>query len=143
MSEKIFSVSATTSQGIQSAMAYKSLQHPYPLISGAIPPEFEGPGGAYSPEDLYAMALAGCFSATFKYVAEKSRLQFEKLDVHCTLVVDKADRPAPWMAKALFKITLQTPTPERGQSILQKVEKNCMILNSVATEKEFSYQVFS
>jgi len=47
-------------------------------LSCAIPQEFEGPGGALSPEDLYAQALTNCFVATFQVMAEKSRLVVER-----------------------------------------------------------------
>ena len=43
-----------------------------PHLTGAlvttIPSEFEGPGGGYSPEDFYALALLNCFGATFKVI---------------------------------------------------------------------------
>ena len=42
-----------------------------PPIPSAIPPEFMGPGGGYSPEDLFALALLNCLIATFKVYAEK------------------------------------------------------------------------
>ena len=54
----------------------------------AVPPEFEGPGGGFSPEDFFALALANCFVATFKVIAEKSKLIFQKLDCKGTLTVE-------------------------------------------------------
>ena len=43
-------------------------------LTAAIPPEFQGPGGGYSPEDFYALALLNCFMATFRVIASKSQL---------------------------------------------------------------------
>ena len=50
-----------------------------PPISCAIPQEFRGPGGGYSPEDLLGLAALSCLIATFKVFAQMSSLQFENI----------------------------------------------------------------
>ena len=37
----------------------------------AVPPEFQGPGGATNPEELLTSSIAGCYSITFGIVAAK------------------------------------------------------------------------
>ena len=40
----------------------------------AVPPEFQGPGGATNPEELLTSAIAGCYTITFGIVAANRRL---------------------------------------------------------------------
>jgi uncharacterized OsmC-like protein len=108
----------------------------------AIPPEFEGPGGGYSPEDFYALALLNCFVATFKVIAEKSRLQFETLQGEGILQVDRNESGVPWMKSFKMKYVLSgVADAERAKRLLEKTSQSCMILNSVKTEKTFEFEV--
>lgn len=116
---------------------------PSPLVC-AIPPEFDGPGGGYSPEDFYALALANCYTATFQVFAEKSNLRFEQLEVGVELIVDRDEKGRPWMAKALFQVRLQCQDlPEKAQRLLVKTSESCLVLNSVRTEKVFEFNLQS
>jgi uncharacterized OsmC-like protein len=108
----------------------------------AIPPEFEGPGGGYSPEDIYAFALMNCFIATFKVIAEKSKLVYEGLEASGTLTVDRGDTGAPWMKDFALRVELTgAADPERARRLLEKTSQSCMILNSVKTGKSFEFLV--
>jgi uncharacterized OsmC-like protein len=134
-----------------SSSANSGIQHPWtstftpsgeePVISlVAIPREFEGPGGGYSPEDFYALALVNCFVATFKVFAEKSNLIFSDLECEAALVVDRDEKGIPWMSSFHLKGILSgTVDPERTRRILDKTSQACMILNSVKTVKTFEW----
>jgi len=112
------------------------------IITMAIPPEFAGPGQGNSPEDLYAMALQNCFIATFKVFAEKSKLNYESIQVESELIVDRDDKGRPWMSKVKLNITLESPQNiDNAKRILEKTSQNCMILNSVKTDKEFHFVI--
>ncbi len=112
------------------------------MIDMAIPPEFEGPGGGFSPEDLYGMALSNCFAATFKVYAEKSHLDFERLVIKARLTVDRDEGGRPWMAKIDMKIALKgVSNREKAQSLLRRTSESCMILNSVKTQKNFEFEI--
>ena len=108
----------------------------------AIPPEFQGPGGGASPEDLYAMALANCFVATFKVFAEKSAVNFSSMEVEGDLTVDRDEKGVPWMAKFhLVAKVSGSSDAARVKTLLEKTSRSCLILNSVKTEKTFDSQV--
>lgn len=137
----LFNVSAEAKSGIQTVWDSQSSQYPEKAVI-AIPPEFSGPGGGYSPEDLYAMALTNCFVATFKVFAEKSRLQYNEIKIQTTLSVDRNEKGQPWMAKAALNIQLTgVIQKENAQRILEKTSQGCMILNSVQTEKVFEFYI--
>ncbi len=136
-----FNVSAEGTSGIQSAWTThaEKYQHDIPM---AIPPEFDGPGTGLSPEDLYALALQNCFIATFKVFAEKSRLVFNAINVNSVLEVDRDDKGRPWMARIHIKIKLTgVVQADNAKRILERTSQNCMILNSVNSEKSFDFVV--
>lgn len=121
-----------------------SSEGPGQSLMVAIPPEFAGPGGGWSPEDLYLQALQSCFLATFKVYAEKSKLAYKKAEVTSSLELDRDESGAPWMARAKFNVTLSgVLQKDNAHRILEKVSKACMILNSVKTEKIFNFHIQS
>lgn len=108
----------------------------------AIPPEFEGPGGGFSPEDLYAMALSNCFVATFKVIAERSRVTFGEIRTRSRLIVDRDEAGRPWMSKLELQIEVtEAKDVDRMRRLLEKTSGQCMILNSVKTEIVFDFLV--
>jgi organic hydroperoxide reductase OsmC/OhrA len=50
-------------------------------IEVAVPPEFRGPGGHWSPEHLLVASAASCFAVTFAAVAERRNLPLHSLTV--------------------------------------------------------------
>lgn len=108
----------------------------------AVPPEFEGPGGALSPEDLFTQALASCFVATFKVYAEKSKINFESLHVEAHLIADLNDLKKPVMKNCLLQVSIRgCESPERIKTLAEKAFKSGFILNSVKTEMALELQV--
>lgn len=127
-----FFTDAKAQSGIQSlwTTASQDLEN-----SCAIPPEFEGPGGALSPEDLFAQALTNCFIATLKVYAEKSKIHFSQVKVKTELIVDLNETKKPVMQKCILHVSiLGSENPERTKTIAQKAFSSGFIINSVKTE---------
>jgi organic hydroperoxide reductase OsmC/OhrA len=111
-------------------------------IEMAIPPEFDGPGGTFSPEDLYLLSLVNCFLATYKYVAEKSKIEFMEIQGKGILHVEKGNENSLWMSRAELSFTVIGPKQrDRVLNLLEKTKRNCMIINSVKTNVTFSFTV--
>ncbi len=137
-----YEVESVSPPGIQTLWSTHAEKAPIGELACAIPPEFQGPGGGLSPEDLYAMALANCFVATFKVFSEKSGVSYEKLEVRGSLTVDRDEKGVPWMAKFHLHATLTGASdPSRARTLLDKTSRSCLILNSVRTEKTFQFDV--
>jgi organic hydroperoxide reductase OsmC/OhrA len=108
----------------------------------SIPPEFLGPGGALSPEDLFNHALTNCFVATFKVYAENSRLSFADLKVESKLVVDLDENKKPVMKEFFLTAKIITPSnPQKALTIAKKASEGGFILNSVKTICHFNFEV--
>ena len=136
----IFKVNSSTENGMNSLWTTQA--NTSSPLTCAIPPEFNGPGGGYSPEDFYALALANCFIATFKVFAQNSKLEFKKLNVNAELAVDRNDKGLPWMARMSFQVQIEgTDNRELALRVLDKTSKGCLVLNSVNTEKHFEFHI--
>lgn len=119
---------STTAQGIKNTLS--------------IPREFEGPGGALSPEDLFSQALTNCFVATFKVYAQMSRLEFDSVSASSLLVVDLNEAKKPVMKSIKVSVTITRPSnPEKALSLAEKTARSGFILNSVKTECSFEFLI--
>ena len=138
-----YRVRSQASSGIQTAWSSSTRGGGWDAgVTCAIPPEFQGPGGGASPEDLYALALANCFVATFKVFAEKSSAGFESLEAEGCLVVDRDEKGVPWMSRFHLRVVVDgAGDAARIRTLLEKTSRSCMILNSVRTEKTFEFEV--
>lgn len=108
----------------------------------SIPPEFNGPGGGASPEDLFNLALSNCFLATFKVYAEMSKLTFESVSLNSDLVIDMDDNNKPVMKTLDVQVKITgASNPEKALFLAKKAASSGFILNSVKTECRFHYEV--
>jgi organic hydroperoxide reductase OsmC/OhrA len=126
-----FETQASAAHGTGSPWSAKSTEYE---IAISIPPEFSGPGGAMSPEDLFAHALTNCFLATFKVLAENSKVTFENISVKSRLIVDRDDQKRPCMQACHLSIQLTAPSDEnKAKRLMEKALQSGFILNSVKT----------
>jgi organic hydroperoxide reductase OsmC/OhrA len=114
-----------------------------PDLETAAPPEFDGPGGYWSPESLLCAAVADCFILSFRAFARGSR--FEWLGLACR-VVGTLDRVAG-VAKFTHFATHATLTipdgadAEKARLLLTKAEHGCLISNSLSATRELVPEV--
>jgi organic hydroperoxide reductase OsmC/OhrA len=114
-----------------------------PAIASASPPEFDGPGGLWSPESLLVAAVADCFILTFRAIARASK--YEWLRLSCTTVgtLERGEGGA-WFSG--FKTTARLEVPagadaERARVLLEKAERGCLIANSLRSARELTSEV--
>lgn len=132
-----FEVEANALSGISSQWTAQT--DSLPPIPSAIPPEFMGPGGGYSPEDLFAIAVVNCVIATFKVYAEKGKLSFQNVQGKGRLTVDKLPLNGSFgMTK--IDITLDIKGASDGELAKKTMEqsiKDCAVSNSIKSGKTF------
>lgn len=136
-----FEVQATAAQGAGSQ--WTAFADKLPPITCAIPPEFMGPGGGYSPEDLFGMSLLSCLIATFKVYCEKSKVTFQEMKGRVVIAVDKVPGQggmAMTQADIFFDIT-GTSDVERARKLLDASIKDCAVSNSIKTGKTFHINI--
>jgi organic hydroperoxide reductase OsmC/OhrA len=126
-----FETEVNAPQGTRAPWQAKSAQYD---LRVSIPPEFAGPGGAFSPEDLYAQALTNCFLATFKVLAENSKVTFENISVKGRLLVDRDEQKKPCMHSCHFIVQIVSSSDEgKARRLVDKAMQSGFILNSVKT----------
>ena len=116
--------------------------HRVATIRCAVPPEFNGPGGGYSPEDLFALSIVNCFIATFKVIADISNLEYQRITCDATLTVDRNSQGSPWMAECDLSFNLEgASNKEKAERLLNKAADQCLVWNSVLTKKNVRFNV--
>lgn len=122
------------------AKANHNFDQPWQITSGemaakcAIPPEFGGKGGGFSPEDLFLQAAINCFVGTFKVVAQLSKLIYSEVHVMGQLCVDKNDLGQAVMKTIHLEISVTgVQRPDRLENIVAKTIRDGFILNSMKT----------
>jgi len=120
-----------------------SLTSPDGDLICAIPPEFEGPGGGFSPEDFYALAVANCFVATFQVIAEKSKVEFHAVNVEGLLTVDRDSEGKPWMKHIRLQVSVEAGQTDhsRIQRVLEKTTQSCLVIHSIKTTVQFEFVI--
>jgi len=133
-----FEVSANSISGVSTLFEGNALN--FPTIHCAIPTEFNGPGGGYSPEELFSLAVLSCVIATFKVFAERSKLHFETIKATAKLTIDRNPQGIPELKKLDMKFTLSGVQDQaKAKVLLAESEKYCLVSNAVKSEKTYEY----
>ena len=114
-----------------------------PPIDCAIPAEFAGPGGGYSPEDLFSLSLISCLIATFKVYCEKSNVTFEQVQSRAILIIDRhpGENFIGITQIEVFIDVTGASDAEKVKGLLEKSIKDCMISNAIKSGKTFHLNV--
>ena len=104
-----------------------------PEIATAPPPEFDGPGGVWSPESLLVAAIADCFILTFRGLSSAAKFPWDHLECEVEGVLDRVAGVAQFVSYA----TRATLAVARGtdhvkaRELLERAEKVCLVANSL------------
>jgi organic hydroperoxide reductase OsmC/OhrA len=106
-----------------------------PAIRTAAPPQFDGPGDAWSPEQLFLAAVGTCYLFTLRAVARAFRLEFISLDLDMVGTVDRDDRVTRFTEITLRpRPTVDGPADhEKALHVLEKTQRACLVSASIST----------
>ena len=136
-----FEVNAETKKGILTSWQCTAGSHT--PISCSVPPEFQGSGEGYSPEDFFGFAILNCIIATFKVYCEKGNLHFDILSGKAKVVMGK-DPSEKCLCITDVDITIDikgASDVERVKKTLDQAIKDCAISNSIKSGKTFHLTV--
>jgi peroxiredoxin-like protein len=104
-----------------------------PDLETAPPLEFDGPGDAWSPEQLLLAAVDACFVLTFRAIAAASRIEVTSLAVDAEGIVDRDDGRMRFTEIVLRpRVTLPAgEDPVRVRRALEKAERGCLVSASL------------
>ncbi len=112
-------------------------------IHFAAPPQFGGLEGRWSPEDLLLSAIAGCFTTTFRALADYLRFDYTDLEVEVEGVVRKAKSGYEFSEIVIRpKLTILNPGDVSvAARLLQKTKSVCLVSRTIAVPQTFEPQV--
>jgi uncharacterized OsmC-like protein len=136
-----FFVEAEAKSGISDL--WSSSAKDYPKIKMAVPCEFKGPGKAYSPEDLYALAVLNCLIAGYKCICERNEIKFDKIKGLIDLTMDKSPENSHTILSHLdITITvIGASNKEKARELFDKSVKTCPVSNSIKSGKTIHFNV--
>ncbi len=103
------------------------------VLPTAAPPEFDGPGDRWSPETLLVGAIADCFAITFRGVARRSKLPWTAFGCRVVGTLDRVDGAMRFTCVDIHADVTVAPgaSPRLAHRVLENVERNCLITNSL------------
>ena len=114
-----------------------------PTLETAPPPQFDGPGGVWSPETLLCASVADCFILTFRAVSRAGRLEWQRLECRVEGVLDRVER-TPQFTRFTTFATLTVPPgthTAKARELLERAERTCLIANSLRGSRALDAQV--
>ncbi len=114
-----------------------------PEFSSMPPPEFDGPGGYWSPETLLVAAVADCFLLSFRSIARASRFEWQELSADVQGLLERSDGVARF-TRFETRARLVVPAgsdPTRAKMLMEKAEKICLISNSLSAARQLECEV--
>jgi peroxiredoxin-like protein len=124
-----------SAQWHQQVRGFVELEHGAPrTIDFSAPPEFGGDPGFWTPEHFLLAAVATCFVATFRAVANASKLDFQGIEVAADGVIEKQSGGFRFTKVSLKPVAIifAEQERERAQRLLEKAEKLCLVTRSLS-----------
>ena len=100
------------------------------------PPEFKGPGGYWSPEELFLASINSCIMTTFLYFAEKFSFSFLSYESEIEGEVTFEEGKLIFSSvkvNPLIKVESESDK-EKAKQAIEKSEKYCLISSSVKSK---------
>jgi organic hydroperoxide reductase OsmC/OhrA len=114
-----------------------------PDIETAPPPEFDGPGGMWSPETLLCAAVADCFILTFRSVSRAAHFPWLNLECRVEGTLERVESQAHFTRFATFaKLTVPVGSDvAKARALLERSEHACLVANSLRGTRTLEMEV--
>jgi organic hydroperoxide reductase OsmC/OhrA len=114
-----------------------------PKLETAAPPEFDGPGGMWSPETLLCASIADCFILTFRAVARAARFEWLHLECRVEGVLERVERVSQFTRYAtVARLTVPASADfTKARVLLEQAEHGCLVSNSLRGSRTLDSEV--
>jgi len=112
-------------------------------LETAAPPEFDGPGGVWSPETLLCASVADCCILTFRALARAARFTWLQLECRTEGVLERVGPTSQFTRFTTFaKLTVPAGSDvAKARELLERAEHGCLISNSLRGSRTLEAQV--
>ena len=103
------------------------------------PPEFGGMEGRWTPESLLLCSIAGCYTTTFRAIAEYSKFEYADLEVQVEGTIQKVESGYAFTEIAV-RPNLAIPDEQeqaRGLRLLHKAKALCLVSRAISVPQAF------
>ncbi|MBI1755957.1 MAG: OsmC family protein [Fimbriimonas ginsengisoli] len=105
-------------------------------IAVAVPPEFQGPGGGASPEELLTSAIAACYTMTFGIIAANRKIPLKSVRAEAVGSVEQAGAQFTYTAAVIRPTIVLDAAATDDQIALatdmaHKADAYCIITNAI------------
>ncbi len=109
----------------------------------APPPEFKGPEGVWTPENLFVAAIESCTMTTFLAYAERRKLPIIGYESAATGTLENVDGKFQFTKVELRpRITVNSHSDvPLAREIIESAERNCLISNSIKSEVQLQPEI--
>jgi organic hydroperoxide reductase OsmC/OhrA len=109
------------------------------------PPQFGGLEGRWSPEDLLLCAVAGCFTTTFRALADYSKFHYTDLEVEVKGTVRKAESGYEFADILICPAVTVASSEDRAKAerLLEKAKRLCLVSRALALPQKFEPQIYT
>ncbi len=107
-----------------------------PDIEVATPPEFGGPEGCWSPEDLFTASAETCNMTTFLGIILRRGIELESYETETVGVLESTDEGARMVSitiKPKVKVK-NAKDAEKVAKLLERTHQHCLVANSMTAE---------
>lgn len=114
-------------------------------ISFSAPLEFGGEPGFWTPEHFLLAGVSSCFVATFRAVAEASKMEFQGIEVRIEGQVEKREGGLQFTRITLHPVLIifRDKDRELAGRLLEKAERHCLVGRSLACTIELQPKILT
>ena len=103
------------------------------------PPEFGGMEGRWTPESLLLCSIAGCYTTTFRAIAEYSKFEYADLEVQVEGAIQKVESGYAFTEIAIRpNLSIANEAEQaRAMRLLHKTKMLCLVSRAVSVPQVF------
>ena len=114
-------------------------------IAVAVPPEFQGPGGGSSPEELLTSAIVSCYTITFGIIAANRKIPVKSIHVDANGQVEQNGPSFKYTSVTVKpKIVLEAGTTDEqfklAEDMAHKADAYCIVTNAVRASVQITVE---
>ena len=129
-----FEVFAEAEEGVSSP--WHAQTNAIEPIKCCLPVEFSGPGGGYTPEDLFTISAINCIIGAFKFHCDKQNQSFKKIKGKASLTLSlEENEKLCFTALEVFLEVEGAKDKETIKKILEDAITNCPVCNAIKVPK--------
>lgn len=112
-------------------------------INFAAPPEFGGEPGMWTPEHLLVGAVATCYVATFRSIAERSKLSVAGMEVVVDGKLEKEEGGLRFTEITIRPVITidRSEDRDRANRLAEKAEHICLVSRSLSSRMVFEARI--